>query len=108
MKMYLESDNGGRAIAIEINQKWYFVDCAPNGTWGDIDILNGTKEEAAARVRTGIENGECYDINDCAEAIECGDTLYKHIPNYDGMDAEEVAAYDNEGRTCDFTTYTEI
>lgn len=108
MKMYIESDNGGRAIAIEINKKWYFVDCAPSGTWGDIDILDGTEEEAAARVRAGIESGECYGIEDCAQDISAGDMLYKHIPEFDGMNVQQVEEHDNNGRTCDFTTYTEI
>lgn len=107
MKMYIESDNGGRAIAIEINKKWYFVDCAPCGTWGDIDILDGTEEEAAARIRAGIESGECYGVEDCAEEVE-SNALYQHIPEYDGMNVQQVEEYDNHGRTCDFTTYTEI
>jgi hypothetical protein len=107
MKMYIESDNGGRAVAIEINKKWYFVDCAPYGTWGDIDILDGTEEEAAARIREGIKNGECYGVEDCAAEVE-SDTLYQHIPEYDGMTVQQVEEYDNRNRTCDFTTYTEI
>lgn len=108
MKMYIESDNGGRAVAIEINNTWYFVDCAPYGTWGYIDILDGTEEEAAARVRAGIENGECYGIDDCASDIESGNALFRHIPEYDGMTVEQIAEYDNQNKTCDFTTYTEI
>lgn len=108
MKMYIESDNGGRTVAIEIDKKWYFVDCAPSGTWGDIDILDGTEEEAAARIRAGIETGECYDIDDCAAEIEAENPIFRHVPEYDGMSVEEVVDMDNNGRTCDFTTYTEI
>ena len=101
-KMYLESDNGGRCIFICICNIWYSVDCAPSGTWGDIDILDGDEEEAAERIREAINNGECYGIEDCESDIEGEDPLYKHIPEYDGMTARQIEEYEQE------TTLTEI
>ena len=108
MKMYIESDNGGRAVAIENERAWYFVDCAPSGTWGDIDILDGTEEEAAARIRAGIESGECYGIDDCVSEIESDNPIFRHISEYDGMTVDDICEKENSGRDFDHVTFTEI
>lgn len=108
MKMYIESDNGGRAIAIEFNRVWYFVDCAPYGTWGDIDILEGTEEAAAERIRRGIKNGACYGLADCISDIEAGDMLYNHISEYDGMTVDDILKKENSDRDFDLIKFVEI
>lgn len=101
-KMYIESDNSGRSIFINIGKSWYYVDCAPNGKWGDVDIIEGTEEEAAKRIREAINNEECYGIEDCESDIEGENPLYRHIPEYDGMTARQIEEYEQE------TTLTEI
>lgn len=90
--LYIESDNGGRAVMLRVSEKWYICDCSPSGCFGDIDILDGTEHEAAARVREAINNGEVYDEIDCAENLE----TFRYIPEYDGLTAEQIEERENE------------
>jgi hypothetical protein len=96
--LYIESDNGGRAVMLRISEKWYICDCAPSGCFGDIDILEGTEHEAAARVRDAINAGEVYDEIDCANNLES----FRYIPEYDGLTAEQIEEKERE------TTLTKI
>ena len=36
--LYIESDNGGRAVMLRVDNTWYICDCAPSGCFGDIEI----------------------------------------------------------------------
>lgn len=96
--LYIESDNGGRAIMLRISEKWYICDCAPSGCFGDIDILDGTEHEAAARIREAIESGEVYDEIDCANNLES----FRYIHEYDRLTAEQIEEKEKE------TTLTKI
>lgn len=96
--LYIESDNGGRAVMLHISEKWYICDCAPSGCFGDIDILDGTEYEAAARIRKAINSGEVYDEFDCANNLES----FRHIPEYDGLTVEQIVEKERE------TTMTKI
>lgn len=90
--LYIESDNGGRAVMLRISEKWYICDCTPSGCFGDIDILGGTEHEAAARVREAINSGEVYDEIECAENLE----TFRYIPEYDGLTAEQIEEKERE------------
>jgi hypothetical protein len=103
-KLYIESDNGGRSVMLRIGSKWYVCDCAPSGCFGDVDILEGTEEEAAARMRAAINAGEIYDENDCAENLD----TFRYIPDYDGLTTEQIENRENDGRTCDYMRMVEI
>lgn len=96
--LYIESDNGGRAVMLSVDKAWYICDCAPSGCFGDVDILNGTEREAAARVREAINAGEVYDEIDCANNRES----FRYIPEYDGLTAEQIEEQERE------TTLTKI
>lgn len=96
--LYIESDNGGRAVMLRISEKWYICDCAPYGCFGDIDILEGAEHEAAARVREAINSGEVYDEIDCANNLES----FRYIPEYDGLTSEQIEEKERE------TTLTKI
>ena len=103
-KLYIESDNGGRSVMLRIGKKWYVCDCAPSGYFGSVDILDGTEEETAARMRKAIDEGDIYDENDCAENLE----TFRYIPDYDGLTAEQIENRENDGRTCDYMRMVEI
>lgn len=96
--LYIESDNGGRAVMLSVDNTWYICDCAPSGCFGDVDILNGTEHEAAARVREAINAGEVYDEIDCANNRES----FRYIPEYDGLTAGQIEETERE------TTLTKI
>lgn len=96
--LYIESDNGGRAVMLSVDKTWYICDCAPSGCFGDVDILNGTEHEAAARVREAINAGEVYDEIDCANNRES----FRYIPEYDGLTAGQIEETERE------TTLTKI
>lgn len=110
MKMYLESDNGGRDILVEVNGKWYSLSsCAPSGYFGTVDIWEHTEEEnVAAMIRHAIVNGDCWDINECAIEIERANPIFHYIPEWDGMTANEILDECNAGLDFDLTTLTEI
>ena len=103
-KLYIESDNGGRSMMLRIGNKWYVCDCSPSGYFGDVDILAGTEEEAAARMRKAIDAGEIYDESDCAENLDA----FRYIPDYTGLSAEQIENRENGGRTCDYMRMVEI
>lgn len=103
-KLYIESDNGGRSVMLRVGKKWYICDCAPSGYFGTVDIIDGTEEETAARMRKAIDGGEIYDENDCAENLE----TFRYIPDYDGLTAEQIENRENDGRTCDYMRMVEI
>lgn len=110
MKMYIASDNGGRYIVIELNCAWYFCNLAPWGRWGDIDVLEGSEEEAAERIRRGIKDGACYGLADCIPDIEAGNMcyVYDHILEYDGMTVDDILEKENSNRDFDFIKFVEI
>lgn len=86
MKLYLMCDNGGRCVAFENNGKWYILDCSPSGLFGDVDILEGTPEESAERIRNGIDSGILYTEKEQAENLE----MWQHIPEWDGKTVSEI------------------
>ena len=45
IKMYIEEDNGGRAVIITNGSRFYANACAPDGYFGDVDIIDGTLTE---------------------------------------------------------------
>lgn len=106
-KMYIESDNSGRAVALNAGDDWYICDCAYTGCFVDVDIMNGTVQDAAHRIRTAIESGELYTADDYAE---CADDLsaWRPIPEWNGLTASGIMDSENAGRSCDFMTLTEI
>lgn len=103
-KLYIESDNGGRSVMLRVGKKWYVCDCAPSGYFGTVDILDGTEDEVAARMRKAIDAGDIYDENDCAENLD----TFRYIPDYDGLTAEQIENRENNGRTCDYMLIVEI
>lgn len=105
--LYIESDNGGRAVALNANGNWYICDCAPSGYFGDIDILDGTEEEAAARIRAAIESGNLYTAEEYADDAELN-PAWRCIVDWTGMNAADVENSCNADRSCEFTTLTEI
>jgi hypothetical protein len=106
-KMYIESDNGGRSVVICTGKKWYMCDCAPWGRFGDVDILDGTEQDAARRMRKAIKSGDLDSADDYARGIE-NDYTWERIDAWDGMDAGKVEEYENNGRDCDFMALTKI
>lgn len=103
-KLYIESDNSGRSVMLRVGKKWYVCDCAPSGYFGSVDILYGTEEETAARMRKAIDAGEIYDENDCAENLD----TFRYIPDYDGLTAKQIESRENGGRTCNYMHMVEI
>lgn len=103
-KLYIESDNGGRSVMLRAGAKWYVCDCSPSGYFGAVDILGGTEEEAAARMRKAIDAGDIYGENDCAENLD----TFRYIPDYTGLSAEQIESRENDGRTCDYMRMIEI
>lgn len=106
-KLYIESDNGGRAVALNAGYYWFICDCAHSGCYGGVDILGGTEKDAAHRIRAAIESGELYDADDQAEFV-AGLIGWRIIPEWHALDADEVEKIENAGRSCDFMTLTEI
>ena len=47
IKMYIEEDNGGRAVIITDGSRFYANACASDGFFGDVDIIDGTLMEIA-------------------------------------------------------------
>ena len=103
--LYIESDNGGRSVFLCLNGKWYYYDTAPNGTYGGIDVLDGSEEDAAKRIRSAIDSGELFDADDFDESdVE----TWNYIKEYDGMTAEDILDKENSGRDFDYTELVEI
>ena len=108
-KMYIISDNGGRAVLLnagELGAFWFICDCAPSGCFGYVDILDGTEQDAAARMRCAIDLGLLGTPEMYADVID--ESLWRPIPEWHALDADEIEHIENAGRSCDFMTLTEI
>lgn len=105
-KLYIESDNGGRSIALSAGGYWFICDCAPSGRFGIVDILNGTDQDAAARMRCAIDLGLLDAPDEYANGID--ESIWHPIPEWHALDADEIVDRENAGRSCDFMTLTEI
>lgn len=107
MKLYIESDNGGRSIACELNGLWFFDACSPDGTFCGIDILEGSDEDAASRIRSAIDQN-LIDLDDLEIDIDYHDDQWKFIPEYKNLSSDEIEEKENSGRDFDLTTFTRI
>ena len=106
-RMFVQEDNGGRGILLNVGREWSYNDCSPNGTYGDVDILSGSIESVASRIRKAIQNGEVYGPNDFG-IDDLDDYGFRAIPEYRGMTIAEIDEYENNGRDFDMTSYAEI
>jgi hypothetical protein len=57
-RVFVQDDNGGRGILITDGSDWWYTDCAPDGMYGDVDILEGSSESVAQKLRAAYESGE--------------------------------------------------
>lgn len=106
-KMYIESDNGGRSVVLNSGDDWYICDCSPWGRFGDVDILLGTDEDAAHRIRAAIESGELYDADEQSEFVV--DLMrWRIIPEWHALSAHQIECVENAGKPWDSMTLTEI
>lgn len=103
-KMYLQSDNGGYGVLITDGNKWYY--------WSEynlpVSLEADTDEENAEIIRKAISGGEMYDADDFITEFNVEELSERHIATYDGMTIEKIDTFENIGRFCDFTYYTEI
>lgn len=106
-RMYVMDDNGGRGILLNVGNAWTYNDCTPSGTYGDVDILSGSPESAAQRIRRAIQNGDVYGPDDF-EISDLNDYGFRTIPEYSGMTIDEIDEYENNGRDFDTTAFAEI
>lgn len=95
-EIYLQEDNGGRGIAIKVDNNWYYSNCAPTGHYGDVNILEDN-------INTIIENLKNQSLQDGFEA----DTSWMdEIEAWENLTIEDIEKNENEDCTCDFTTFT--
>ena len=107
IKLYIESDNGGRSIACDLLGSWFFNACSPSGTFCGIDILEGSDEDAASRIRSAIDKN-LIDLDDIDIDITYHEDQWKFIPEYKNLSSDEIEEKENSGRDFDLTTFTRI
>lgn len=107
-RMYIESYNGERTVALTTGGRWFIFDHAPSGYFDTVDIMSGTEQDAANRMCRAIEWGALYTADDYANLVDVKGSAWLYIKAWDSMSAEDVIEYENLGRSCNLLTLTEI
>ena len=96
IKMYLQEDNGGKGIVINVDNNWYYSNCAPTGYCGDVDILEDN-------INTVVENLKNQALQD---GFEADISWMDKIESWENLTIEDIEKDTNKNCTCDFTSFT--
>ena len=113
-KMYLEENNSGRDILItDENGKWFYSSL-DNGFYGEVDVYEGTVEEAVNNLRNSISEGNTYSAEDWLyDYAEDHEPVYDGCMTIDDIDEEEnyitdIYSGDRHPLDHDITTWYEV
>ena len=107
VRMYLQEDNGGRGLLLNINDLWYYNTCAPSGYFSGVDIVGNDLNVTEKTLINAIKDGE-IDIEEVAENAAHGEAGWTYIEEYDKKSIIDIISEEIMKCGNDLISYGEI
>lgn len=84
--MYLEHNNAGTGVLINLNGVWFYENCSPTGFYGDVDICSGHDSDIVKNLKKQLLM--------CDNEVEVDS--YNEVAEYHFKTIEEIEELENK------------